>query len=414
MPGAIEGAGWGIQMDDAAGQPDEGTVDSNDQHRAEEFGLTLERYARELALPLDRLKGLGLATIDNPWATGRKAVAIPYRQRDGILFRNRIRQAANPVATPGRKPLWDKRPERLGAMLYGLDQLPAPGCPVLLVDDEAVCHVLWHHGFDAIATQGEGGYVVKRDDPELEHFDITVIAPAEGLLRRLSRSRHRKHIKVAALDGGADVVTLHQRTPADFIEVLTAAIAKAKPLMEVAPTYQEIKEGGAKQSNGANPLDGTIADNLVALAHRDAIFFSAEDGSTWADVRIDGRRETLSLKSRGFKNWLVHRYYAATGRAPSPDSLNQAMLTLDATARYDGPKHNVRLRTGAIGDSYYLDLADEQWRAVEINASGWRVVSEPPIRFSRPRGSSRWLQWRPRRRWTSVSPRRSTSAAGVS
>jgi hypothetical protein len=173
-------------MDDAAGQPDEGTGESNDQHRAEEFGLTLERYAHELALPLDWLKGLGLATIDNPWATGRKAVAIPYRQRDGILFRNRIRQAANPVTTPGRKPLWDKRPERLGAMLYGLDQLPAPGCPVLLVDDEAACQVLWHHGFDAIATQGEGGYVVKRDDPELEDFDITVIAPAEELLRRLS------------------------------------------------------------------------------------------------------------------------------------------------------------------------------------------------------------------------------------
>jgi hypothetical protein len=48
-------------------------------------------------------------------------------------------------------------------MLYGLDQPPKQGCRVLLVDDEAACHVLWHHGFDAIATQGEAGYVVKRD-----------------------------------------------------------------------------------------------------------------------------------------------------------------------------------------------------------------------------------------------------------
>ena len=170
MAGTIEGGDGGFQMDDAVGQPDEGTGNDDDQGGAQESGLTLESYARELALPLDWLKGLGLATIENPWARGRKAVAIPYRQRDGTLFRNRIRQAINPAATPGRKPLWDRRAEKLGALLYGLDQLPEQGCPVLLVDDEAACHVLWHHGFDAIATQGEGGYVAKRDDPELEDF----------------------------------------------------------------------------------------------------------------------------------------------------------------------------------------------------------------------------------------------------
>ena len=171
--------------------------------------------------------------------------------------------------------------------------------------------------------------------PNSKTFDITVIAPAEGLLRRLSRSRHRKRIKVAELDGDADLVTLHQPYLTSFIEVLTAAIAKAKPLMELAPPIEQASKG-QRRAMAANALDGTIADNLVTLAHRDAIFFSAEDGSTWADVRIDGRRETWSLKSRGFKNWLVHGYYAATGRAPSPDALNQAMLTLDASARYDG------------------------------------------------------------------------------
>ena len=33
----------------------------------------------------------------------------------------------------------------------------------------------------------------------------------------------------------------------------------------------------------------------------------------------------------------------------------------------------------------YLDLADELWRAVEIDAEGWRVVEAPPVRFRRPR-----------------------------
>jgi len=32
----------------------------------------------------------------------------------------------------------------------------------------------------------------------------------------------------------------------------------------------------------------------------------------------------------------------------------------------------------------YLDLADEQWRAVDIGPDGWRVIGRPPLRFRRP------------------------------
>jgi hypothetical protein len=373
-------------MDDAGPGPDDEHVGSDDEAKANETGLTLEAYAHELALPLDWLKTIGLSTTDNPWMPGRSAVVIPYRQRDGGLFRNRIRQAVKPVDTKRSRTLWDRRPEKLGALLYGLDRLPAPGCPLLLVDDEVACQLLWHHGFDAIATQGAGGYVTSRDDPELSSFSITVIGPvAEGLLKRLTRSRHRKGITVATLAGFADLITLHREAANRFVAVVGSAIADAKPLIEVATLISE-RQRGPVTEGGSSALDGTIADNLVTLARRDCSVFIGDDGSSWADVRVDGRRETWSLKSRGFRNWLVHAYYAATGRAPSPDALNQALLTLEASARYDGSSHSVRVRTGAFGDCYYLDLADADWRAVEISAQGWRVVSEPPIRFARPRG----------------------------
>lgn len=44
------------------------------------------------------------------------------------------------------------------------------------------------------------------------------------------------------------------------------------------------------------------------------------------------------------------------------------------------------VRTAEAGGKYYLNLADEQWRAVEIDETGWRVVANPPVRFQRPRG----------------------------
>jgi hypothetical protein len=39
-----------------------------------------------------------------------------------------------------------------------------------------------------------------------------------------------------------------------------------------------------------------------------------------------------------------------------------------------------------LDDRLYLDLADATWRAVEIDANGWRVIDNPPVRFRRAAG----------------------------
>ena len=67
---------------------------------------------------------------------------------------------------------------------------------------------------------------------------------------------------------------------------------------------------------------------------------------------------------------------------------HQALLTLDASARYDGVSHSVRVRTGAFGDCYYLDLVDADWRAVEISSQGWRVSASR--QFASPGRAGCW------------------------
>ena len=37
-------------------------------------------------------------------------------------------------------------------------------------------------------------------------------------------------------------------------------------------------------------------------------------------------------------------------------------------------------------DRTYIDMGGPDWRAIEIDADGWRVVDEPPIRFRRAPG----------------------------
>jgi hypothetical protein len=46
----------------------------------------------------------------------------------------------------------------------------------------------------------------------------------------------------------------------------------------------------------------------------------------------------------------------------------------------------VHVRVGGLDGRLYLDLCDETWRAVEIDATGWRVIDTPPVRFRRAAG----------------------------
>ena len=46
----------------------------------------------------------------------------------------------------------------------------------------------------------------------------------------------------------------------------------------------------------------------------------------------------------------------------------------------------MHLRVGGLDGRVYLDLADESWRAVEMDSGGWRVIDKPPVRFRRAPG----------------------------
>jgi hypothetical protein len=109
-------------------------------------------------------------------------------------------------------------------------------------------------------------------------------------------------------------------------------------------------------------------------------------GTAYADLLVDSHRETWSVRSPRFRAWLRRRYYAATGQAPSAAELASALNLLEARAQFDGPERTVHVRLAAHDGHIYLDLADRDWRAVEIGSHGWKVIAEAPLRFRRPAG----------------------------
>lgn len=139
--------------------------------------------------------------------------------------------------------------------------------------------------------------------------------------------------------------------------------------------------GGAAGGHvGATPQKNQT-NQLIALADEAKLFHSKE-GVCYADVQANGHRETWPLTtggSGGFAQCLHHKFYEATGGAPNSQSLTAALRTLAAKARYDGPVHEVYVRIAAVHGRVYLDLCDEDWHVIKIDASGWRIVADPPV-----------------------------------
>ena len=158
------------------------------------------------------------------------------------------------------------------------------------------------------------------------------------------------------------------------------------------------------------------ASELVQLVQqRDALLFHTPDQTAFVALTIDGHREVHPIRSRSFKLWLARAYWEWTAadaaaadaeddtnpelfgalaavfksgkpRVPKAQAITDAVATLEGLAIFDGDEHAVHVRLAHFGEHVYLDLGNEQWEAVEITATGWRVVAFPPVMFRRPPG----------------------------
>ena len=127
------------------------------------------------------------------------------------------------------------------------------------------------------------------------------------------------------------------------------------------------------------------ADVLIALADTAGLFHDP-DGCCYADIHINGHRETWPIRSRGFRRWLLRRFFEKTKGAPNSDAMQAALGVIEARAHYDNPERPIHLRVGECEGKFYLDLCNNRWQAIEITNSGWEVVDEPPVRFRRADG----------------------------
>jgi hypothetical protein len=148
-------------------------------------------------------------------------------------------------------------------------------------------------------------------------------------------------------------------------------------------TKQRTSKRRAVKSN-PNPIETML--RLVACAQ----LSRGADGRPFARVPVEDRFEFYELRSAAFRNWLVDAYLERCDEPPSKLVISRVVAVLEARAQFRGtiPAVHIRVAGASEGerDVSYLDLGDPEGRAVEIRASGWKVVHRPGVHFRRATG----------------------------
>ncbi len=91
------------------------------------------------------------------------------------------------------------------------------------------------------------------------------------------------------------------------------------------------------------------------------------------------------------------RYFEEAGKAAGSQAMQDAIQTICGQARHRGPSCDVYVRLAWHAGKCYLDLGDEEWRAIEIDTEGWRVnpsaarkISATSRNEAAPHASKEW------------------------
>jgi hypothetical protein len=266
---------------------------------------------------------------------------------------------------------------------------------IFWVEGESTADLLWELGITATTTiGGSGGYGTYGDYLEDLKGARLVLAPdrdKNGIkyianIERDFQSQIEGYCLAGTVglwkkpEGGMDIGDDICDRQLNKEQILEKVISPSEYQEAIAP-----KAKVEKQKTEETPKEErqTGGDRLLEIA-KTATYFHTSDKVAYADVTIDGNRHTYAVRSKAFRLWLSGEYLDSTEKGIGSQTLQDTLSTLEAIAIFRGETREVHLRTAEYQGKIYLDLGTPDWKAIEVDASGWRLILEPPVRFWRP------------------------------
>lgn len=160
------------------------------------------------------------------------------------------------------------------------------------------------------------------------------------------------------------------RTPAE------PAAAKA---LNPTPTVQPTDDDDAAKA----PRGPSMGDRLIAFTGQHFDVFRAKDGRVYG-VRLDepGRAYAHGAASSPLMAEIKSTFHAMYGKWPDSkaSALASEFLTVQAGRE---PAREVALRSTWDRRRLLIDVGDDAWRVLQVNADGWGYLEHSPVPFKR-------------------------------
>lgn len=357
------------------------------------FTETLTSLAKEYAPELMPSNGKGQYQ--------RIVAEFPYQDESGKLLYQTVRYGP-------KKNFKYRRPDGNGGWIWdlrGVERVPyrlpellkAEGC-VYIPGGEKDCETLVGHGFQATTNACGEGQWLPEFNQYLKGLDVVILEDhddkGENHGKVVSQNLHWvarsvKIIRFPELPNHGDISDfLENHKLEEFLKLVKEApVFKGDypAYFNECPPFKLTAPSDKPDQNDDEKEKPTQSQILISLA-RDCELFHNSESETFASVTIDGHEETWPIRSRGFKLWLLSRFYQQQAKAPGAQAQADAMGVLEAQAQFGGPEHPVYVRIAGHEGNIYLNLGDDQCRVVEVTPDGWEIITNSPVKFVHPKG----------------------------
>ena len=205
----------------------------------------------------------------------------------------------------------------------------------------------------------------------------------------INGQRYVRTVAALALNEGAlefRIVQLPEGLPTkwDLADPVPDGVDIKRLVAEAEPVVGDVGEPETVGEREGKEQPSSARDRLLQLADEAADLF-CDGEEAYADVWIGDHRETLPVRSKGFRRWLRWLFWEQTGRGAPQEALTHTEENLDAQAAR-ATQRRVYQRTATHEGRLYIDLCDRSRHVVEIDSEGWRVLTDAPtVRFRRPK-----------------------------
>ena len=216
---------------------------------------------------------------------------------------------------------------------------------------------------------------------------------------------------VPLLFAGADTHDAALRLVAQLVryagdEVITEIVRSCLPENYAGDTLDELprmitdaRRKGFDQSEGhqsgrpAEPRSSSepktsVSERAIKLLEKAGVefFHDAQREPFMSVPQAGGGRLNFRIASDDAAYLVRWQYYTEHRKSLPEFPFKEALELLKAKARFEGPCCETHLRIGGDGSAVYVDLGQNNARAVRITSEGWSIITDCPIKFYRSSG----------------------------